>query len=109
MHWISPQSGCGPYSNEEESDVKIPNAAGYDESTLRDLEVGTNQNETKEIVAAISSSSETEASSIIKLNNGDVLYMKEINRLVLYYTNIKAYANKLLYPKSISVDMYDKK
>ncbi|KAG2198679.1 hypothetical protein INT46_003255, partial [Mucor plumbeus] len=84
-----PQSGCGPYNNEEESDAKIQNAAGYDESTLRDLEVGTNQNETKEAVAIAPSNSETEASSIIKLNNGDVLYMKEINSLLALICMIK--------------------
>lgn len=51
---------------------------GYDESTISGLEVG--EVEGGNSATCNSTNSEVEASSIIKLNNGDVLYMKEINR-----------------------------
>lgn len=63
-----PQSGCGPYGKEI-----------YDESTLHDLDIANSREEGEEGTWN-SFNSEIEASSIIKLNNGDVLYMKEINR-----------------------------
>ncbi|KAG2194048.1 hypothetical protein INT47_008132, partial [Mucor saturninus] len=67
-----PQSGCGPYGKET-----------YDESTLHDLEIGCHNGTSREEGETCHSfSSDIEASSIIKLNNGDVLYMKEINSLL---------------------------
>lgn len=80
-----PQSGSVPYSSKEA-------ARGYDCTTIHDLDVGNEKNdksgssskeEEKEGNTATTCNSfnpEIEASSIIKLNNGDVLYMKEINR-----------------------------
>lgn len=63
---------------------------GYDDSTIHDLDIGNgsknssgNSNGEEEegnTTTCNSFNSEIEASSIIKLNNGDVLYMKEINR-----------------------------
>ncbi|GAN09578.1 conserved hypothetical protein [Mucor ambiguus] len=88
-----PQSGSMPYVTEEEpAETSSSGTQVYDEPTLRDLDVGvTHQAEVMGATAVATttsnSSSEPEASSIIKLNNGDVLYMKEIN----------------------SVDMHDKK
>jgi hypothetical protein len=69
-----PQSGSCPMIDEVQKGT-------YDEATLRDLEIGgkINGNHTGEYPSS-SFNSETEASSIIKLNNGDVLYMREINR-----------------------------
>jgi len=73
-----------PYAAEEdELDTKNTTTLGYDESTLRDLDVGIaqqNQIKSTNAAATTASTSEPDASSIIKLNNGDVLYMKEINR-----------------------------
>ncbi|KAI7871368.1 uncharacterized protein EV154DRAFT_570667 [Mucor mucedo] len=63
------QSGCSPYGKEK-----------YDESTLHDLDIGCYNGTGRERgYTRHSFSSEIEVSSIIKLNNGDVLYMKEIN------------------------------
>lgn len=64
-----PQSGSMPFGKE-----------GYDESTISGLEVG--EVEGGNSTTCNSTNSEVEASSIIKLNNGDVLYMKEINSLL---------------------------
>lgn len=51
---------------------------GYDESTISGLEVGEAGG--GNTTTFNPPNAEVEASSIIKLNNGDVLYMKEINR-----------------------------
>jgi hypothetical protein len=56
---------------------------GYDDSTINDLEVGREE-EGGNTTTCNSLNSEIEASSIIKLNNGDVLYMKEINRYGIF-------------------------
>lgn len=74
-----------PYFTEEEhTESSNTGTQGYDESTLRELDIGaTHHAEAMSAAAAAtptSTSSEPDASSIIKLNNGDVLYMKEINR-----------------------------
>ncbi|KAI8064059.1 Gtr1/RagA G protein conserved region-domain-containing protein [Thamnidium elegans] len=64
-----PQSGCGPYTKD-----------GYDETTLDELELSGHFEGTN--VTCNTFNNDIEASSIIKLNNGDVLYMKEINSLL---------------------------
>ncbi|KAL7314269.1 GTP-binding protein gtr2 [Mucor circinelloides] len=88
-----PQSGSMPYATEEdELETKNTTTLGYDESTLQDLDVGTaqqNQIKSTNAAAATTSTSEPDASSIIKLNNGDVLYMKEINSLLALICMIK--------------------
>lgn len=67
---------------------------GYDDSTINDLEIGREGEEEEEggnTTTCNSLNTEIEASSIIKLNNGDVLYMKEINRYdnILFMREIK--------------------
>ncbi|GAA5816441.1 hypothetical protein MFLAVUS_009970 [Mucor flavus] len=64
-----PQSGCGPYTKD-----------GYDEATLDELELSGHFEGTN--ATSNTFNTDIEASSIIKLNNGDVLYMKEINSLL---------------------------
>ncbi|KAK4509290.1 uncharacterized protein ATC70_007640 [Mucor velutinosus] len=82
-----PQSGSTPCITEEPAATNHTGTQTYDESTLRDLDVGaTHQAEVMSTTAAATTTStslEPDASSIIKLNNGDVLYMKEINRQAL--------------------------
>lgn len=69
-----------PMGAEEEEENHQTNGQ-YDDSTLRDLEIGgTTSNSASNIAMNGTTGSSIEASSIIKLNNGDVLYMREINR-----------------------------
>lgn len=68
-----PQSGSSPIAKED--GCAIQNGA-HDETALHDLEVGGNHTEACPRFDVTNSSN----SSIIKLNNGDVLYMREINR-----------------------------
>ncbi|RCH77627.1 hypothetical protein CU098_003941 [Rhizopus stolonifer] len=68
------QSGCGPIHKSNEDEI------------VEDLQVGRYRDSGSSHTLA-----DVEASSIIKLNNGDVLYMKEINShfsSVVYYVDM---------------------
>jgi hypothetical protein len=67
-------------------DDDIQNGTYAEATALQELQVGGTINDHLAMekypnpTITSPSNSETEASSIIKLNNGDVLYMREINR-----------------------------
>ncbi|KAG1142454.1 hypothetical protein G6F37_002773 [Rhizopus arrhizus] len=64
------QSGCGPVAHKSSEDEIIKN-----------LKIGHHSNDTE----SDQTMADVDASSIIKLNNGDVLYMREINSTHLYH------------------------
>ncbi|KAI8364293.1 Gtr1/RagA G protein conserved region-domain-containing protein [Choanephora cucurbitarum] len=68
-----PQSGLESLNDNTRNEYDDDDAA-----TVRDLEVGSREEEIP--TPFMNVNSVTDGSSIIKLNNGDVLYMREINR-----------------------------
>ncbi|OBZ88332.1 Ras-related GTP-binding protein D [Choanephora cucurbitarum] len=79
----------GPQSGLESLNDNIRNEYnGDDAATVRDLEVGAREEETP--THLMNTNSVTDGSSIIKLNNGDVLYMREINSLLALICMIKS-------------------